>query len=85
MKTYIKNLKELQYLTGLYIEPEEIGYGEKAVKFQESQYTDVSDFLEHGEFGTCFLYENTWLCKVYDNSNNTLIVYENDSGKVCVF
>jgi len=85
MKTYIKNLEELAEITGYEnIDGENIGYGEKAAVFTESDSKDLFEFMVNGEIGTYFTYENKDLCKVVDVNGDAIIVYSED-GHVYTF
>ncbi len=85
MKTYIKNLEELAEITGYEnISGENIGYGEKAAVFTESDCKDLFEFIEDGEIGTYFTFENKDLCKVMDVNGDAVIVYY-ENGSIYTF
>jgi hypothetical protein len=85
MKTFIKNLNELAECTGYEeVKGENIGYGEMAVIFHESNCETIDEFVEEGEFGTYFVFDNKELCKVRNVHDDAIIVYEED-GHVYTF
>lgn len=85
MKTFIKNLEELAEITGdEQIVGENIGYGEMAVVFHESNCDTIDEFVEEDEIGTYFVFDDKELCKVRNIHADALIVYEED-GHVYTF
>lgn len=96
MKSYIKNIEDLNELLGYEqneYEGEEIGYGEKAVVFIDvtneckgrTKAEKLEDFLENGEIGTCFYYKAKCLCKVIDVLDEPRTVYEDAKGNICEY
>lgn len=85
METYIKNLQGLSEFTGIETEGEEIGYGERAVIFSDSNCKTLQEFLEKGEFGTCFKYYSKILCKVRMDNYDAEVVYEDKDGDIIQF
>lgn len=86
MKTYIKNLEGLAEYAGFEsIEGEEIGYGEKAAIFTDSNCDTIEDFLENANFGTCFEHEGKTICKIRMANGDAEVVYEDEDGDILQF
>ena len=86
MKTYIRNLDGLAEYAGLEsVTGDEIGYGEKAVIFKDSNCDTLEDFYENADFGTCFEYEGKTLCKIRMGNGDADVVYENEDGDIIQF
>jgi len=80
MKTFIRNLEELAEISGFErISGENIGYGEIAVIFKESNCETLNEFIEEGEIGAYYNFDNKELCKVRNNHDDALIIYEEGS------
>lgn len=86
MTTYIRNLEGLAEYAGFSsIEGEEIGYGEKAAVFNDSNCDTLEDFYENANFGTCFEYEGKNLCKIRMSNGDAEVVYEDKDGEIIQF
>jgi len=96
MKTYIKNIKDLNEFLGYKeneFNGEEIGYGEKAIVFTdvtdfcdgETEDKKLDDFIENADFGQSFFYKKMTLYKVRRQNGDAEIVYEDENGNICQF
>lgn len=85
---YINQIKELNELLNSSYRGEEIGYGEKAVSFENSECDSLEEFEENGAFGTYFEQEGIFYCKVrsylYDDEE-AVIVFENENDEIEIF
>lgn len=82
MKTFIRNLKEVAEICSYEedeVRGEEIGYGEKAIIFEESGCESLEEFIKEGEIGAYYNFDNKELCKVRNNHDDALIIYEEGS------
>jgi len=94
MKTYIKNIEGLNEYLGYEEENafsgEEIGYGERAIVFNdvtelcdgESESEKLKDFCVNAEIGRFFNYKEKQICKVMNANGDAELVYEDENGAI---
>lgn len=93
MKAYIKNIEGLNEFLGYdsnEFEGEEIGYGEKAVIFNDvtdlcsgdDEYEKFEDFCINADFGQCISYNEKMICKVRNSQGDAENVYEDEDGEI---
>ena len=86
MKTYIKNLEGLAKYAGFdSIQGEEIGYGEKAVIFNDSNCDTFEDFVQNADFGTFFECDGKYICKIRMANGDAQLIYEDEEGDILQF
>ena len=80
MKTL--SVDKLNEKFGINFDGEEIGYGEKGVRFREVECTDIEDFLENADFGQCWTDDNVTYYKIRNSHGDAESFFINEDGEI---